>query len=212
MKPSVLRSIFCIATLAGVCALVRQVNAQNIVADPGFEASADDPNGNAFSPAWTLVETNGFSVVGGDSALAHSGNNYAALSPDFDATGSLFQTLSTTPGASYDFSFWMAHDVSTAIDTTNFIEVFWNGAPAPVWSFPDVQVQGYLNYVVPNLTATGTSTTLEFRYHDNDDFFRVDDVSVTAAVPEPSTVSFAMVGFGLLALSFGVRAKFRGAA
>ena len=77
MNPTLARKIFCIAAL--FCTTVWSANAVNLVADPGFEASADGLGPHPFSASWTNVDPSGFSNVGGDSAFAHSGNNYAFL-------------------------------------------------------------------------------------------------------------------------------------
>ena len=75
MKPTLARKIFCIAAL--LCAAAWNANAVNLVADPGFEASAEN-RAASFLASWTVnIDPSGFSGVGGDSAFAHSGNNYA---------------------------------------------------------------------------------------------------------------------------------------
>ena len=53
MKPTLARKIFCIAAL--LCAAAWNANAVNLVADPGFEASADGPGPHPFSASWTNV-------------------------------------------------------------------------------------------------------------------------------------------------------------
>ena len=203
MKPSpLLFAAFSATTLLLSTIVPSQLNAQNLVADPGFEDSTDNPTGgNPFSAAWTLSEPNGFSVVGGNPALAQSGTNYANLAPDIGATGSLSQALSTTPGLLYTLTFYLANNTDGG---PNAFEVLWNGAS--VLSLSNVPDLNYTLFTVGNLAATGSSTTLEFRYRNDDDFFRLDSVSV---VPEPSTISFAVLGIGLFGAISYRRAKLR---
>lgn len=173
--------------------MLATLNAQNLVNDPGFEASTDNPiGGNAFSPAWTLVELNGFSTVSGSPLDAHLGNNAGSLAPDFGAIGSLSQVLSTTAGQIYTLSFWLASDSSVP---PNLFAVYWGGTQ--IYSATNLVQFNYTQLSFNNLAASGNSTTLEFQYQNDDSFFRLDDVSVTA-VPEWSAKSFAIVGFGFL--------------
>ena len=106
MKPTLARKIFCIAAL--FCAAAWNANA-NQVADAGFEASADGLGPHPFSASWTSVDPSGFQGVGGDSAFAHTGNNYAFLGAT-GTIGSLSQSISTVAGQSYNLSFWLAND------------------------------------------------------------------------------------------------------
>ncbi|HEV3408700.1 MAG TPA: PEP-CTERM sorting domain-containing protein, partial [Chthoniobacterales bacterium] len=125
--------------------------------------------------------------------------NYANLGPAVGQTGSLSQVLSTTPGSLYDLSFWLQNSEPGGV---NAFEVFWNGAS--VLSLSSLPAQNYTNYAVSSLLATGSSTTLEFRYRHDDDFFRLDDISV---VPEPSALGFAALGLGLFGLAKYYRVK-----
>lgn len=202
MKPSPLLCALAATTVLFSGFAASEVNAQNLVADPGFEASTDNSNGNPFSAAWTLSEVAGYSVVGGNPAFARSGTNYANLAPEVGDMGSLSQVLSTTAGSLYNLSFFLANDVTG----TNAFQVFWNGVS--VLNLTSVGVQPYTSYSLTNLAATGTSTTLEFRYRHDTDFFRLDDVTANV-VPEPSTISFAVLGIGLFGAISYRRAKLR---
>jgi hypothetical protein len=190
------KTILCIATL--FCAVACSVNA-NIVADPGFEASADGLGPHPFSAAWTDIDPSGFSGVGGDSGLAHTGNNYAFLgaSPN---TGSLSQALTTTSGALYNLSFFLANDITTGPNLGPFTSftVLWNGVT--IFSLPTSgPAFDYTEFTFSNLAATGPSTSLEFVYRHDNDFFRLDDVSVE--VPDPgSAIWLALPGIGLFGL------------
>lgn len=154
----------------------------NIVMNPGFETG--DFTG------WMVNDPSGLTGVGSDAAFAHSGNNYAFLGAEPNI-GSLSQNLSTTAGDLYSLSFWLAHDVTGK--PSNEFSVYWNGSLIFALT-PNVGAFSYTEFSFSDLTATGSSTTLEFRYEDNDDFFRLDDVS--AAVPEPGSTIW-LVAFGL---------------
>jgi hypothetical protein len=94
----------------------------------------------------------------------------------------------------YTLSFWLANDGAAP----NQFDVFWNGAS--VLNLVDQPVSLYTQFTL-SVTASGASTPLEFRYRNDDDFFRLDDVSATAAVPEPSIAWLALTGLPLLALA-----------
>ncbi len=206
MKPTLARKIFCIAAL--FCAAAWNANAANIVADPGFEASADGLGPHPFSASWTSVDPSGFSGVGGDSAFAHSGNNYAFLgaSPN---TGSLSQSLATLAGSTYTLSFWLANDQTADLPQSNSFQVFWNGVS--VFSLANQAAFAYTQFTITGLLAAGGATGLEFRDVHNSDFWRLDDVSVNAAgVPEAfSTIWLALPAFGALGLLHFSRARAR---
>lgn len=186
---------------ATFCAALSVASAANIVVDGGFELSpAPD-----FSSAWTLTEPNGFSVVGSNSLFANSGSHYAALAPDFGLTGSLSQVLNTTIGTFYTFSFFLANDVDS-VDSL-FVALFDN---VPVFTTTTTLFGtsgDYTQFTFSNLIATSAFTPIEFQYRHDDDFWRLDDISVTAApgVPEGGS-SFALLSLGLLALA-GLRRK-----
>ena len=202
-KSTLFRRYFATVAFVSAFALAGSaLQAQNLVADPGFEASLDGSGAHPFSPAWTIVDTTSpnppgttgsNSNVGGSLLQAHSGDNYANLGA-FGATGSLSQVLSTTAGQSYELSFWLANNGTAP---PNLFAVYWGGTQ--IYSASDLTPFSYTQSTFDNLVASGTSTTLEFQYQNDDDFFRLDDISVSAmAVPEVSTTSFVVIGCGLL--------------
>jgi hypothetical protein len=183
--PSLLRTALCLTIASSIFA-----TADAQVVNGGFET------GNL--SGWTVTDPSGFTAIGTLQPLAHSGDFYAQLGAAPNP-GSLLQNLSTTPGQLYQLSFWLASDRTGTV--SNSFEVFWNGVsilmltnvPAPQTINP------YVNFTLNNLpaAASGNSTALEFRYVNNDDFFRLDDVSANV-VPEASTMTFALLGLGLL--------------
>jgi hypothetical protein len=208
--PSILKTLC--ATAALCCAL--SANAQNIVSDGGFEASADGAGPHPFSASWTLSPPAGtgagqqFSNVGGDPSFAHSGSNYANLAPAVGQTGSLSQVLSTTAGTAYAVSFWLANNSSVPV---NFFQVYINGvllttSMTGTITSPPFSTNGVYQQVFASFVATGGSSTLEFRYRHDDDFWRLDDVSVTRA-PEggaPLWLALSILG-GLCLVHFRMR-------
>lgn len=200
-----LSKILCTAVV--LCTAVWSVNA-NLVADPGFEASADGLGPHPFSASWTNIDASGFSNVGGDSAFAHSGDNYANLgaTPGF---GSLSQVLGTTTGQSYTLSFWLANDITVGLPSGNSFRVLFNGIQ--VFSLTNSSAFGYTQFTISNLVATGGATALEFVYNHNNDFWRLDDIDVSAqGVPEAmSTIWLALPAFGALGLLHFSRSRAR---
>lgn len=166
--------------------------AAQIVVNGGFEQSAGGTDD--FSPGWTHSDPTGNDVVGTDFGsfhFAHNGTQYAALGPKADEAnpapiGTLSQVLATAAGTLYTLDFFLKVDADDATGSTtpNFFNVYFNGALVSA-STDLPETSDYVEYTFGNLLATAASTTLEFQYRHDPDFFRLDDVSVTsAAVPE----------------------------
>ena len=187
--------------LASVVALIISAminaNAQNIVVNPGFEAST------SFAPAWTLTEQGppgppNLSNVGTTPALAHSGNNHANLADDPGQSGSLTQLLTTTPGARYTFSFWLANDSNVPVNS--FSASFGGSLVYTTTSSVFGATGAYTQVIIANLLATGTSTLLSFNFRHDDDFWRLDDVSVVATPESGATLWLALPAFAALCI------------
>jgi hypothetical protein len=161
----------------------------------GFESGS-------FSP-WVVSDSSNFTMIGSDAAFAHTGSFYANLGGE-NTMATLTQTFNTTAGTTYSLSFWLAHDVTTA--PSNQFSVFWNGTVIAGSTLTNVGSFGYTNFTFNGLTSAGSTSTLQFRYTDNDDFFRLDTVSV---VPEPSTYAMMLCGVGLLGVVQYRRTKAR---
>ena len=217
MSPFSNRALLAGLMLSLVC-LTTSVRAQDAVVDGGFEAAPPpsnpmDPLGpGPFSAAWTVVDPSGAqppgsegsnSNVGHDPLLAHSGTDHANLGATPNV-GTLTQTLTTTPGQTYTLSFWLANDGGAGGGEVNQFDALWNGTP--VLTQTNVPVSLYTQYTF-TVVAPTASTTLEFDYRNDDDFFRLDDVSATVAVPEPSLTWLVLAGLPLLALAARRSAK-----
>ncbi|WP_348697594.1 PEP-CTERM sorting domain-containing protein [Duganella fentianensis] len=182
-------SIFAALTLS----FASSAMAQNIVQNPGFEEG------------YTGWNVSGFSIGDIGAGYAHSGTwlaltgcitKYCVYAP---ATGAyIAQTLNTTAGTSYSLSFLVSENGGP----TSEMSIYWNGAlvadvinPANN-TWPGHWVQ--FNYT--NLVATSKSTVLEIHGRQDPSLILFDDISVTAAVPEPSSYAMLMAGLGALSL------------
>ena len=184
------------------------VSPLELVQNGGFESGS-------FSH-WTLSgDTSATSVTGrvrinGNTTIAPHSGSFMDLLGTSGSLGFVAQTLSTTPGQAYLVSLWLNSPDGV---TPNEFRVNWNGgALSDFVNLPAVRGDGWTNlqYLV---TATGTSTVLQFGFHSDYSYLAIDDVSVQP-VPAPpfqtvtagaGTVSFtwnAMVG-----LSYQVQYK-----
>jgi hypothetical protein len=176
-----------LALVAGVAAPARA----DLVTDPGFESCIHT---NVVPSGWT----------GDASCQGHpnSGTFSVGFSP---VDGRLLsQTIPTTVGATYDFSFWLRDFGVTSLNSgNNFTASFGtdqvlNLTPPSNGIFPYT----FENFAV---TAEATTTTIQFARPTGfgGEFF-LDDVSVTPA-PEPA--SLALLAVGLVSLTMVVRLR-----
>jgi hypothetical protein len=176
--------------------------AGNVVANCGFETGD-------FTD-WTIsgnTANQDGSYYGVDAFDANSGNYGAYMSEDFLASSSavdLSETLATTIGDSFDVTFYLEQDTAPYLGYTHAFTATWGGttilsltptvaSPGPVGSFTE--------YTFTE-TATAASTTLQFAFQNDDQYWSFDDVSVvdTSAVPEPSTILLGGTALGALLL------------
>ena len=185
----------------------------NIVQNPGFET------GNFTD--WTTG--GGTSPDAVDTTMPHTGT-YAA---DFQNTdpGSLIQDLATTPGTSYDLSFYLASNSqmltsvahpSALADLTQPMEfqAYFGGVLVYDTATQGDPGEPYIEINMDNLAGTGATTTLEFDFSTQQFSFNpgpaayyLDDVSVTAVVPEPSTWIMMLAGAGLCGAAMRLRRR-----
>ena len=196
----------------------------NLVLDPGFETPVVPVGGfTTFNTgtalgSWTVVgaagnvapvsgtfQQNGFSFVAQEGAqwLDLTGLNSNS------ATG-VQQTIATTPGTSYDLSFWVGNVVNTGgiFGTTSTVNVLVNGSQ--VFSANNSGGVGSSSQTWQQFTtsfvAGGASTNLAFLNGDpgTDNDNGLDGVNLvvggTAVVPEPSAWALLIAGFGGMGL------------
>jgi hypothetical protein len=201
---SVLALIFCGvwgASQAAANASFCNAIASNLVTNCGFETgnfTGWTVGGNTLNP--------GGNYYGVDAFDANSGNDGAYMSQDFVDGGTapvtLSQTLATAVGGVYSVTFWLEQDTAPTLGYTHLFSAAFGGTTlltlAPTVALPG-PVGVFTQYSF-TATATALSTVLNFSFENDDQYWSFDDVSVTAAVPEPSTSILAGMALGGLLL------------
>jgi hypothetical protein len=161
----------------------------NLITDPGFESC---PLTGLTPPGWTA------------SGNTECEPNRHTGTFDTDINGgvsTLSQTITTITGDNYDFSFWLESSAESAdFFTASF-------GSDEVLDLVNPATFGYTHEDF-TVTATGTSTAIEFAGESNSDSWSLDDVSVTdqgAATPEPA--SLLLMATGLLGIAWRFRRR-----
>ena len=140
------------------------------------------------------------------STASSQGGNFVALDGDSTVRGALTQTINgLTVGNTYTLSFeWGAGQLRSRDGATTEQLIYGLGNTSyatNVLSNPSHGFTGW-NRVTQNFTATGTSQVLSFLSNGTPNGLPpvalLDNVSLTAAVPEPATWGMMIVGFGAI--------------
>jgi hypothetical protein len=151
-----------------------------LVTNGGFET------GNL--SGWSPFGNTGF--TGTATGVHAQSGSYGAYFGPVGSTGGIFQTLATEAGQSYDVSFWLRADPNTP----NSFAFDWDGGvdEMVITNTPGFAYQQFSF----TLTASSALTDLRFVFQHNPAYYSLDNVVVTAAVPEPATL--ALAGLALL--------------
>jgi T1SS-143 domain-containing protein len=150
------------------------VSSGELVNNGGFET------GNFSGWSWTATSFTGVTQI---SSEVHSGS-WALETGPTNGLPTMSQTIQTVAGQTYTLSFWMRLDA-------NDNEFLLNVGGNTLAHFVDVTQFGYTAYNY-QFTASATSTTLQFGFYNQPDYFYLDDISVQATgtvVPENQTAS-----------------------
>jgi PEP-CTERM motif len=155
------------------------------IVTPGYATAGIVTNGGFETgdfTGWTLSGNTDF--VGVTTGIAHTGD-YAAYFGSDGSLGFLSQNLATTAGTTYELNFFLASDGQTPSD----FQVTFGGA---TFDQTDLPMFSYVSQSL-TVTATGSSTLLQFGFRDDNGFLNLDDVSVIA-VPEPGSLVLLCLG------------------
>ena len=181
-----------------------------------FTATATDSAGNVSSPSSALVTTLNASVNlvangnfatgnftnwtrGGNYSAgqitidpnAEGGSAYAAGLGSMGSDGTLSQTIATTAGQTYTLSFWLQNEGSGGND----FKAIWNGQT--LLSLTNAAQSGYTEYTY-SVTATSSTSTLEFSAANNPSQWDLDNISLaangtTGSSPPPSAPAISAI-------------------
>jgi hypothetical protein len=137
---------------------------QPLVENGGFETGNFD--------GWTQSGNTAATTVSSTTTYLHSGSYGARLGPT-GSLGYLGQALATVPGQNYLLSFWLN---CASGGTPNSFQATWNGAT--VFSKANLGAIGWTNVQLV-VSASNTTSTLQFGFRDDPSYLGLDDVTLT---------------------------------
>ncbi|KQV54079.1 MULTISPECIES: PEP-CTERM sorting domain-containing protein [unclassified Duganella] len=158
--------------------------------------------------SWTIksgldgwsVGSKGVEVRNNVAGTAQDGGNFLEL----DSTGNswISQTIDTIAGGEYNLSFFYAPRENTSA-ATNGIDVLWNGNLLKHVEQDNFTSKTNWFKIELSMFAVGSLSNLSFKASGISDSIggSLDNVSLTAAVPEPATIASLLLGLGMMGLT-----------
>jgi hypothetical protein len=184
-------TVFKLALGAAVLALAGPTFAQNLLTNGDF--SANGP-GNPLAPTgWTITNNDGTAGVFNDAQSLPGGGNYFWLNDFPGQLPTILQSFSVVPGLSYDVSGNYGSRVNGGGTNTLLIEFLdtSNSTVLHSTSFnPTVgNAWASFNYATPVFNVSNVTMRLTSQVGGFDDDYKLDNLSVTTAAPEPGTLA-----------------------
>jgi hypothetical protein len=176
----------------------------NLITNGSFEDPALS-NGSwtifANIPGWTGTNA-GIEVRNNVAGIAEDGNNFVEL--DSNSNSGMYQTVTTVASSTYTLSYYYAPRQNVAFES-NYIELYFDGKLID-------SISGYSTsdnaWSLRSFTVTGTGNdTIKFMAAGTDDSYggSIDNVSMNAAVPEPT--SLLLFGTGIFGIGMAAWRK-----
>lgn len=147
---------------------------------------------------WSLIGNAAANFVLPSQITPHSGQ-YCAVFGQVSSLAYLSQTVPTSPGQVYLFSFWLTNPTGA---TPNQFLVNWITNPASTNTLINLTNVNALNWTNEQfvVVSTGTNSMLQFGFRDDPKYLGLDDVSLIP-VPTPVLAAAAPTG-GMLTISW----------
>ncbi len=185
-------------------ALLAAASAHGDLLNPGF---ADNGGAGSTANNWTGSGKQGVQNWG-----SHDGDGWLQAFWEWGAgtSAQIYQDVAGIGNAQYTLSFWQEGDEKWEGTAFTASLIWLDGVGSPIGSAAMLDLQdqafannGWTNRVLTGLSPAGTATVrVQFDaspMDSGDGAGKIDDLSLTEAIPEPAVASLVLIGVGLLA-------------